>query len=108
MKDKILIEALQSYVVSLKLEIDDLKSQLKEKATDVKAVQQTTQKKLAVVGNTKPIVVEEKPQEELVVIPHNPKEILKKIGHCKYSELDIIASIYKNADWFWKLSQDDT
>lgn len=100
MKDKILIEALQSYVVSLKLEIDDLKSQLKEKATDVKAVQQTTQKKLAVVGNTKPIVVEEKPQEELVVIPHNPKEILKKIGHCKYSELDIIASIYKNADWF--------
>ena len=60
MKDKILIEALQSYVVSLKLEIDDLKSQLKEKATDVKAaVQQTTQKKLAVVGNTKPIVVEE-------------------------------------------------
>lgn len=100
MKDKILIEALQNYVVSLKLEIDDLKSQLKEKATDVKAVQQTTQKKLAVVGNTKPIVVEEKPQEELVVIPHNPKEILKKIGHCKYSELDIIASIYKNADWF--------
>ena len=104
MKDKILIEALQSYVVSLKLEIDDLKSQLKEKATDVKAVQQTTQKRFAVIQNTKPIVVEEKPQEEkaeeVVVIPHNPKEILKKIGHCKYSELDIIASIYKDADWF--------
>ena len=64
MKDKILIEALQSYVVSLKLEIDDLKSQLKEKVVSVKEVQQTTRKKLAVVGNTKPIVVEEKPQEE--------------------------------------------
>lgn len=104
MKDKILIEALQSYVISLKLEIDDLKSQLKEKATDVKAVQQTTQKRFAVIQNTKPIVVEEKVQEvkeeEVVVIPHNPKEILKKIGHCKYSELDIIASIYKEADWF--------
>ena len=104
MKDKILIEALQSYVISLKLEIDDLKSQLKEKATDVKAVQQTTQKRFAVIQNTKPIVVEEKVQEvkeeEVVIIPHNPKEILKKIGHCKYSELDIIASIYKEADWF--------
>jgi|TARA_R100001460_G_scaffold106816_1_gene154705 hypothetical protein len=100
MKDKILIEALQSYVVSLKLEIDDLKSQLKEKVVSVKEVQQTTRKKLAVVGNTKPIVVEEKPQEEVVVIPHNPREILKRIGHCKYSELDIIASIYKDADWF--------
>ena len=63
MKDKILIEALQSYVVSLKLEIDDLKSQLKEKATDVKAVQQTKQKRFAVIQNTKPIVVEEKAQE---------------------------------------------
>ena len=59
MKDKILIEALQNYVVSLKLEIDDLKSQLKEKATDVKAVQQTKQKRFAVIQNTKPIVVEE-------------------------------------------------
>ena len=91
MKDKILIEALQNYVVSLKLEIDDLKSQLKEKATDVKAVQQTKQKRFAVIQNTKPIVVEEKAQEvkeeEVVVIPHNPKEILKKIGHCKYLSL---------------------